>query len=172
MPAAALAWLVGPGCGSVLVGGDAPVVRELSGTRAEIPVRLPEPCLERSCDYTLTASAFGALIVAARRGPEGETPDWVALGVEKAGVYRFVELWASESSQLDMTAAGPVHALTPHDCGGRLVLVATPRLPGADAEAPAPALRAREGELVLDGDELVNGPRPEGECAAIPIALP
>jgi hypothetical protein len=159
-------------CGLVLVAEPSPRLIELEGDQTW-PVTLPAACAEATCDYALADTSLGPLIVAARRSPSGETPSWVGLGLELDGAFRFVDSWIGEGVLDELTPAGPVHALAPHDCDGHLALLVVPRLGGAAAEDPEPALVAAAGRVHVDGDEVVVEPvESPGECRPLDVPLP
>lgn len=172
IPEGALAWSgADDRCGFALVDGGRPRLVELTESR-EWPVQLPGRCVEQACDYALAETSLGALIVAALGDPSGETPAWVGLGIPLEGGYRFVDLWVGESVLDELTPAGPVHALAPHDCGGTLALLVVPRLGGASDEAPDPALLAAVGTPRLVDDRVVFDAVVAEDCTPLPVALP
>lgn len=174
VPADSLAYAPGEGsCGFVLVGGDEPRLINLAPETAQVPVDLPPQCSEQTCDYELAVTDVGVLLVAARRGPEGEMPTWLGLGIRLEERQRFVDLWLTAGVDRDFTPAGPSHALAPHDCNGVLALFAVPRQGGARLEDTPPALLAAEGRYALGPDGLPTAAAIEREaCRPLDLNLP
>jgi hypothetical protein len=155
----------------VLSGGEEPAVVGLEPGAEAHAVVVPEQCVVATCDYELAETSVGVLIIAARRGPAGETPAWVGLGFPAADRYRFVSLWRTESVQTDFSVAGPAFALAPFDCDGRLGLFAMGRA-NADGETPDPSLAAAEGSYSMQDGEIVIEPAERIRCTALAIELP
>jgi hypothetical protein len=134
----------------------------------------PAVCASRPCDYETVQTSVGPLVWVTVRSADSEMPDGAWLGADVGERLRFVDLWegAGDEMIVDGTRVGPAYALSPHDCGGALVLRAVPRVDDAGSTVPE-RLRDREGRPVADGtDGVVMEPAPTTECVAIESPIP
>lgn len=135
---------------------------------------MPEACLEDRCRFEGVHTELGPLVWALERSVGSEMPAGVHLGVSEGKDLRFVDLWAGAGEPMvsDATDVGPVFALAPFSCNGRLALFVEPRFEvSGEVEAPR-ELRAREGMVVFEGDDPRSHPAQRGQCVALELGLP
>lgn len=179
VPAEALAYLADATCPWVLVPAEGPewTLRRTDVTGAPtLAVSPPEDCAGR-CSFSGAVTALGPVLLAVRADPLGELADAAFVGAAPGGrTLRFAPLWFGRPASGDSTLQGPVYALAPWVCDGRLVLTPEPRLPGAASEEPPLALKQARGVYELTGDELRRADRPVPEdmkqCTRIILELP
>lgn len=169
---------------------------------APVPVIAPAGC--RPCRFAGVVTAAGPLLLATRPSPGSELADaaWFGAGGLDPGPPRplvaaaaepglalpsprqgpapvaFTPLWFDRPGFGDSTLQGPAWALAPHLCRTPpvLVLLPEPRLPGARAEEPPPALTRAAGVYALADGELVRQDEPVppdmSHCTRVPLELP
>ncbi|MDC0722537.1 hypothetical protein [Nannocystis bainbridge] len=151
--------------------------------RAPVPVVPPAAC--RPCRWSGVVTPVGPILLAVRPSADSElaAEAWIGAGmppsprvdVEPAPLV-FAPLWFGQPGFGDSTLQGPAWALAPRLCGRELVLLPTPRLPGAGAEEPPPALVRAAGVYAAAGSELLRQdvpiPSDMSNCTAIPLELP
>ncbi|MCY0989155.1 hypothetical protein OV203_18605 [Nannocystis sp. ILAH1] len=151
--------------------------------RAPVPVIPPAGC--RPCRWSGVATPAGPILLAVRPSADSElaAEAWLGAGmppspridVEPAPVV-FTSLWFGQHGFGDSTLQGPPWALAPRLCGRSLVLLPTPRLPGAGVEEPPPALVRAAGVYAAAGGELLRQDTPVPSdmsiCTAVPLELP
>ncbi len=166
-PPSALALADAEPCGWALVGdGEAVELRAriVGGPRAR--GEAPSGCAHGRCGWDLAVVDGVALLLATREGAASEVPEGRWLGVVDGDRVAFIDLWWGEGSFGDSTDMGPVYALVPWICGGRVVLRVEARLPEAALEAPPPGLVARAGAIeASDGEVRRAGEDPGGACS-------
>lgn len=174
-PAGALAVLAARACPSVLVeeaGGL--VLRGLGPGAAALAVAPPETC--RPCHFAGAITAAGPVLLAIRPSAGSELADAAWIGASGGGELVFAPLWHGQPDFGDRTVQGPAWALAPYVCGDALVLRPAPRLPGARAEEPPPALVRAAGVYTVHGGELARRDTPVptdmSECEPVPLELP
>ncbi|PCC71182.1 hypothetical protein SAMN02745121_04854 [Nannocystis exedens] len=151
--------------------------------RAPVPVLPPAGC--RPCRWSGVVTPVGPILLAVRPSADSElaAEAWLGAGmppsprvdVEPAPVV-FTPLWFGQPGFGDSTLQGPPWALAPRLCGRSLVLLPTPRLPGAGVEEPPPALVRAAGIYAAAGGELLRQDAPVpadmSNCTAVPLELP
>ncbi|MFZ6185857.1 hypothetical protein [Nannocystis pusilla] len=151
--------------------------------RAPVPVVPPAGC--RPCRWSGVVTPAGPILLAVRPSPDSElaAEAWLGAGmppdpridVEPAPVV-FTSLWFGQPGFGDSTLQGPPWALAPRLCGRSLVLLPTPRLPGAGVEEPPPALVRAAGVYAAAGGELLRQDTPVPSdmsiCTGVPLELP
>lgn len=151
--------------------------------RAPVPVLPPAGC--RPCRWSGVVTPAGPILLAVRPSADSElaAEAWLGAGmppsprvdVEPAPVV-FTSLWFGQPGFGDSTLQGPPWALAPRLCGRSLVLLPTPRLPGAGVEEPPPALVRAAGVYAAAGGELLRQDTPVPSdmsiCTAVPLELP
>jgi hypothetical protein len=151
--------------------------------RAPVPVVPPPGC--DPCRWSGVVTPVGPILLAVRPSADSElaAAAWIGAGmppsprvdVEPAPLV-FAPLWFGQSVFGDSTLQGPPWALAPRLCGRSLVLLPTPRLPGAGAEEPPSALVRAAGVYAAAGGELLRQDMPVpadmSDCTAIPLELP
>ena len=151
--------------------------------RAPVPVVPPAGC--RPCRWSGVVTPAGPILLAVRPSADSElaAEAWLGAGmppsprvdVEPAPVV-FTSLWFGQHGFGDSTLQGPPWALAPRLCGRSLVLLPTPRLPGAGVEEPPPALVRAAGVYAAAGGELLRQdipvPSDMSICTAVPLELP
>lgn len=151
--------------------------------RAPVPVVPPAGC--RPCRWSGVVTPAGPILLAVRPSADSEmaAEAWLGAGmppspridVEPAPVV-FTSLWFGQHGFGDSTLQGPPWALAPRLCGRSLVLLPTPRLPGAGVEEPPPALVRAAGVYAAAGGELLRQDTPVPSdmsiCTAVPLELP
>lgn len=173
----------GPGAGDRRELERAVEAASNAARRRPVPVLPPADC--RPCRYEGVVTPIGPIVLATRPAADSElaAAAWIGAGLppsprvdlEPAPLV-FAPLWFDRPGLGDSTVQGPPWALAPHLCGRDLVLAPAPRLPGARAEEPPPALVRAAGVYAAAGAELLRQDRPVpsdmSTCAPVPLELP
>ncbi len=135
---------------------------------------VPESCAPLlRCRFEGVDTRHGPIVLAIRASAHSELPDMVELGlVLDDSELTFVPLWPNAASFDDGTNLGPTYVLAPWSCDAGIALFVSPRLPEAHVEDPPVELRAREGMVRREGDELVIEHVPRERCRRIAMWLP
>lgn len=169
-PPRALALADAEPCGWALTDGEGGgvEVRMTSAGGPRARGEAPSGCAHGRCAWDLVVVDGAPFALATREGAASEVPEGRWLGVLDGERLVFVDLWWGEGSFGDSTDMGPVYALAPWICGGRVVLRTQARLPEAAVEAAPPGLVARAGLIEASGGEVKRvGEDPGGACVPL-----